>query len=818
MIRMRVLLGRRDGSSGPWMVRIRMNLVGYSPKKQPSPELVERRNRLGFHQRLSGHNLVLPEEFLDKHPEYLAEFGGKRQHFAKRPSQLCWSNPALQDEMGKRMKQWWEDFPSVNILSFYPADHGRFCECENCLAMGDVSTRWQKFSRILMEKAHKEGGRFWTLAYMGYRPPPEEVAEQFDFIGYTLYNGCYRQFLTSDDPLNTEVREEIARWQEKGGRMGIRGYEFIVFYEPMFVPLVSWMVDQMRWARDQKLVGYMSEIPPYGHVRGKKEVPLSEQRWTANRLNAYVAAKASWNPSLEPVALVEDWTKYLYGPAAPAMRAYYWMMEKAWRETPGNITYFLHPAASVATTFITEDLLIKANATLQEAMLALESITDEKGKTRAQEQVRLEQAMLDHWAKLHRFQVENSGSAQAYAVQLNGAPSSEEEWARGGTLPVFEDRQKQVVPDQTEVSMVWDAQALYLKIICHDPDVAKLSPNYLQHDQDIYADDCLEFFIDTEQEVPGYMHLAVNSAGARMDAKSSAGMMFDRDWNPEWSARTEKQESAWVAYITIPFKDFGGGVKKGAQWKFSINRTRQQNKEHKHSGWPDASFHNPAAFGYLNFVEQAPAKQGAILIYESGRDSSLLATEMMKAEWQMIRVSWNEEEFVRGLKTTPDMAVIRYVRGDQFALSDEVMEGALRSYVENGGKVLFVASTNIPLDRWFEDPDASVKWSGWKIDSRRVTLDSLDGKWLREPHDLRSMLQRRTTPSSAFLVNPEHWEVLATLGLESGEEGAYLMRRPFGKGMIILTSSNLGFAGGHEIFGSRNLGNAAMLVENLVLE
>ena len=44
----------------------------------------------------------------------------------------------------------------------------------------------------------------------------------------------------------------------------------------------------------------------------------------------------------------------------------------------------------------------------------------------------------------------------------------------------------------------------------------------------------------------------------------------------------------------------------------------------------------------------------------------------------------------------------------------------------------------------------------------------------------------------------------------------YLMRMDVGQGTLYLTSSNLGYGGGHEMFGSQNPTNAAMLIDNLL--
>jgi hypothetical protein len=52
--------------------------------------------------------------------------------------------------------------------------------------------------------------------------------------------------------------------------------------------------------------------------------------------------------------------------------------------------------------------------------------------------------------------------------------------------------------------------------------------------------------------------------------------------------------------------------------------------------------------------------------------------------------------------------------------------------------------------------------------------------------------------------------------MKSGEEVPYLLRRKVGQGTLVITGSNFGYGGGHEMFGSMNPGNAAMLLDNLL--
>jgi len=52
--------------------------------------------------------------------------------------------------------------------------------------------------------------------------------------------------------------------------------------------------------------------------------------------------------------------------------------------------------------------------------------------------------------------------------------------------------------------------------------------------------------------------------------------------------------------------------------------------------------------------------------------------------------------------------------------------------------------------------------------------------------------------------------------MKNGEEHPYLLRAKAGKGLVVLTSSDLGYVGGWEMFGRQHSVNAANLIENLL--
>lgn len=434
-----------DPETDTWMARNRMNVVSMSPGLDTTGAHTRSRREKGFLIRVAGHNIVLPVPLLKAHPEYLAEISGKRQFYQRAASHLCWSNPEVQEEVAKMISGWWDQPPYPDIVHFYPADQTRYCECGACKAMGSISTRWQKFSKILMEKLNRlrPGKRYWTYAYLEYKSVPDTTPAPFEFIAYTLYDASYRHLLSGGSSFNRLPLKEIDGWLEKRVNLGIRGYEFIIFKSPMFVPMVSWVTDQIRWIHGKKMTGYLSELPYYGMP--KAALPQNTH-WMTNRMALYAAAKAMWNSSITSDSIIRDWNNKVYGPAAEDMTAYYQGMEKAWLNNPKKISVFNQAPVAYVDGFLSPALFEKSALDFGNAYAKTGAVKDTALKRRITLQIDLEAKMLANWQRIYELKYRpfnrNKPDAPAgpkivlYDLGLDSSPLSVELQERGWDVAI----------------------------------------------------------------------------------------------------------------------------------------------------------------------------------------------------------------------------------------------------------------------------------------------------------------------------------------------------------------------------------------------
>lgn len=165
--------------------------------------------------------------------------------------------------------------------------------------------------------------------------------------------------------------------------------------------------------------------------------------------------------------------------------------------------------------------------------------------------------------------------------------------------------------EKTEVFTLFDDKNLYLGFRCFDSDMSKLQANITMHDDMVFSDDCIEFFL----VIPGnkilarfpesmrYFHLAANSRSTEYD---EIGMNAPAIWEPVWQTRTSIYKDRWEMEIAFPFIQLETSVSDGTVW--SVNFNRAQRAKGEYGGWSItyAGFHDPEHFGRMIFLNDWP--------------------------------------------------------------------------------------------------------------------------------------------------------------------------------------------------------------------
>lgn len=145
-------------------------------------------------------------------------------------------------------------------------------------------------------------------------------------------------------------------------------------------------------------------------------------------------------------------------------------------------------------------------------------------------------------------------------VRLDGR-LDEPAWKQAAEFPMNEPVGADALPPgwASSVRIGRDAEALYLGFRIENPDIPRfVNAHERGRDEPVYADECLEIFIDTGAGRPATRQLIVSARGSRYDGEYDLGRQTPRsDWDGDWEAATRLVRGAWYAEIRIPFTDFG---------------------------------------------------------------------------------------------------------------------------------------------------------------------------------------------------------------------------------------------------------------------
>jgi len=178
------------------------------------------------------------------------------------------------------------------------------------------------------------------------------------------------------------------------------------------------------------------------------------------------------------------------------------------------------------------------------------------------------------------------------------------EWAGATSLTDFPlNNGLPLATQPTTAYLTWDEQNLYLAFQCQESQMADLKADKTQRDSDVWSDDCVEVFLDTNHNRTSYYQFIVNSKGVISDSfhpqPSTTG---DLSWNAHPVVAASTQPDHWTVEMAIPFADMGAVPKPGDLWSFNLGRERQPKpREFSIFSCTYGGFNNPARFADLYF-------------------------------------------------------------------------------------------------------------------------------------------------------------------------------------------------------------------------
>lgn len=183
------------------------------------------------------------------------------------------------------------------------------------------------------------------------------------------------------------------------------------------------------------------------------------------------------------------------------------------------------------------------------------------------------------------------------AVSVDGDPGEACWTAAGVVAPLQREDGGGESTAATRVLALAAPDALLLAATCPEPQPEAIVAKATVHDaEQVYQDDCLEFFVEPLKGLGDYLHFVVSASGMRYDGRNA-----DKAWNGEWTAATKRTATGWTVEVRIPWATLGltGPPKAGEGLGFNVCRLRNAAGEPSQWSLTGGSSHQPARFGTL---------------------------------------------------------------------------------------------------------------------------------------------------------------------------------------------------------------------------
>ncbi|MEA3402953.1 MAG: DUF4091 domain-containing protein [Armatimonadota bacterium] len=168
-------------------------------------------------------------------------------------------------------------------------------------------------------------------------------------------------------------------------------------------------------------------------------------------------------------------------------------------------------------------------------------------------------------------------------------------WDQGVRTGAFVTPQDEPTELWTAARIAHDGESLYVGVQCREPHPDQLLTEHTERDSDVYLDDCVEVFLDTDLDFRTYYHFLVNAANVQRDESRAMGGKTPEDvaWNAGWRSAVAVGGPGWSVEMAIPFSEVG--LELGRDTAVGLNICRSAPRIDELSCWvpTHGGFHNP---------------------------------------------------------------------------------------------------------------------------------------------------------------------------------------------------------------------------------
>ena len=166
--------------------------------------------------------------------------------------------------------------------------------------------------------------------------------------------------------------------------------------------------------------------------------------------------------------------------------------------------------------------------------------------------------------------------------------------------------------ENTEIRIFYDDDALYIGAKLFDSQPETMNANTLRQGAHFWGDDYLSVIVAPFNDKRNGYRFQINPNGVRMEMLFYDTSGQDWNWNGIWYGAVSRNESGWVAEISIPFKTLSFNPQNDT---WGINFTRDLGRISEMSGWVSRnSSQDPSIAGEAVGFEQLQLGKGIDIV------------------------------------------------------------------------------------------------------------------------------------------------------------------------------------------------------------
>jgi len=288
-------------------------------------------------------SLAPPAKYAREFPEiYAMSRDGKRpdENAAPLLTMLCTTNPKTVEIASKTLGDYFREHPEVNSYGFSPPDSNALCYCPDCQArMHDfqsyagyesISDPFFNFANNVAWAVTKEFPDKYIVAMSYYSrvTPPEGLEKPWNpniiIQSAQLWVSAVRPIGTPNDVFAKRQLRTLDAWSRFSPRLLIYDYDPHADLSRMPYWRSRAIADDMKLYQQHGVIGFNTEGQPTYFRTG---------------LNYYVRTRLMWDVNTDIDALLDDYTRNFFGPAAAPMKRFHEEIEKMLQATPDHHPY-----------------------------------------------------------------------------------------------------------------------------------------------------------------------------------------------------------------------------------------------------------------------------------------------------------------------------------------------------------------------------------------------------------------------------------------------------------------------------------------------